>query len=60
MAIKVWVVKDERGRWYTGDTEGGTPVCDSLSRFDALELYNEDLERDFPNGLPAGWTKEEA
>lgn len=60
MATETWVVKDERGWWYTGSTEAGNPVCDSSLRLDALEMTNKDLETDFPNGLPAGWTKEEA
>lgn len=59
-SVNTWVVKDERGRWYTGSVEGGKPVCDSTSRRDAIELDDDDLSTDFPNGLPAGWTKEEA
>lgn len=59
-AYRTWVVFDARGWWYCGHTEGGNPVCDSTFRTDAIELDDRDVAREFPNGLPAGWAKEEA
>lgn len=56
--LESYLIKDERGRYFEGCIERGQPVCTTDNRDEASEMTPEEINNDFPNGLPAGWTKE--
>ena len=55
--VKSYLIQNDSDEaYYCGNLVGGKPVCDGF-RSDAMEMTDEDIEADFPNGLPDGWKK---
>lgn len=52
-----WITDGKR--YYDGNLSFGRPVCD-VDRDHACQFFDEEIEQDFPNGLPEGWQKERA
>lgn len=60
-SVLVKIIKDGDGRYYAGSLSGLTkrPICDEYDREEAFQMDDEEIARDFPDGLPAGWSIEE-
>lgn len=51
-----WLITDGK-LYYNGTIRFGQPVCD-VAGVDAMQMDDEEIATDFPNGLPEGWFKD--
>lgn len=55
--MKVFYIRNIEGQYYTGELRNGHPFF-SADEKDAIQLDSEDIQMDFPHGLPHGCATE--
>lgn len=57
--MATWIITDGEGHYFAGSLSGLTkkPICEEYDRDNALQMDDEEIATDFPDGLPTGWRK---